>query len=228
MAKVSLAGYLREKASAAGEECPGCGPFLTISRQFGCYGFSLGLLLQEILNEDAAPPAIWKVYNREILERLAKETDLAAEIVAQYRAEKPSLVTAFFRGLSTKRVPTGDEIRTRITTILRGLAIRGHAILIGQGGATATSDLPHGISLRLEAPLDWRIAAVAAREGVSADEAAAKIEEVENERAYLRRLYQKQSARMPAFHLTFDCSILTLTQIAQLVVQAMRFKGLCR
>ena len=42
MAKVSLARHMKEQRPDEGDEQEQAGPFVTISRQFGCYGFSLG------------------------------------------------------------------------------------------------------------------------------------------------------------------------------------------
>lgn len=225
MAKITLPNHMRESLHGqVGAE--GVGPFLTISRQFGCWGFSLGLLLLEVLNEEAAPEKTWKVLNREILERLARETNLAAEILEHQRRSKPSLIVDFFRSFSDQRVPSGYEIRNRITTIIRGEAIRGHAVIIGQGGAGATADLPSGLSIRLEAPEQWRARQVAFREGMSEDEARDRICVIEREREYLRKIYELRFPRRPSFHLTYDCSIFTLAQIAQHVVYAMRLRGM--
>jgi len=204
----------------------GVGPFITISRQFGCYGFSLGLLLMEILNDDAAPEETWRIYHREILERLATETNMAAELLDREQAEQPRLLVDFFRSFKKSRIPSGYEIRKGITTIIRGLAMDGHAILIGQGGAQATHDLPNGLWLRLEAPEEWRCREVALREGLSETQARKRVAEMEKQREEVRKLYRKQLQRVPEYHLTYDCSVFTLAQIARHVVQAMRIKGL--
>ncbi len=224
MAKVSLPSHMREKLPAD-REPHRIGPFITISRQFGCYGFSLGLLLLEILNEQARPGQAWRIYHKEILNKLATETNAAAEFIESERHSKPRLIVDFFRSLSPERIPSGFEIRNRITTIIRGLAVRGNAIIIGQGGAGATQDLPNGLSVRLEAPADWRARQVAFRDGVSETQARISIEAKEQEREYLRKLYEMRFPRKPAFNVVYDCSIFSLTQIAQQVVYAMNLKG---
>jgi hypothetical protein len=165
---------------------------------------------------------VWKIYHREILERLATETNLAADLLDRERRAKPRLLVDFFRSLSPERIPSGFEIRNRITTIIRGLAWEGYAILIGQGSAGATQDLPNGLSIRLEAPLDWRVRQVAEREGLNEVQAKLRIQAVEEEREYLRKIYETKFGRKPPFHITFDCSVLTLAQIAQLVAAALQ------
>ncbi len=225
MAKVSLPDHMKERRSDAAGEGEKIGPFLTISRQFGCYGFSLGLLLLEILNDDAPAAQAWHIYNREILQRLATETNMASELLDRERRSKPKLIVDFFRSLSKSKIPSGYEIRNRITTIIRGLAMEGHAIIIGQGGAGATQDMPNGLSIRLEAPLGWRVKQVAYREGIDESKAKMRIKAIEKEREYLRKIYDAKFARKPAFSLTYDCSLFTLAQIAQHIVYGMKLRG---
>jgi hypothetical protein len=225
MAKLSLPEHMKEQRPELEEEPENAGPFVTISRQFGCYGFSLGLLLMEILNEDAEPEQTWKIYHREILERLATETNMAAELLEKERRAKPRLWVDFFRSLRKERIPSGLEIRNRITTIIRGLATDGHAIIIGQAGAGATHDLPNGLWVRLEAPEKWRVREVALREGLTETQALKRLRDMERERAHLRKIYQRRFPRQPAYHLVYDCSALTLAQIAQHIVYAMKLRG---
>lgn len=225
MAKVSLTEHMQEQKAEAQPPPGEIGPFITISRQYGCWGFSLGLLLLDILNETVQESTTWKIYHKEVLDRLATDTNMAAEILERQRRSKPRLVVEFFRSLGSGRVPSGFEVRKRITTLIRGLAIEGHAILVGQGSAGATQDLPNGMSIRLEAPEAWRLKQIAFRDGLTETEAKLEMQAKERERNYLRKLYEARFPRRPAFHLQYDCSVFSLAQIAQHVVHAMRLKG---
>ena len=226
MAKVDLAEHMRERRTEATSDIPQkCGPFVTISRQFGCQGFSLGLLLLEILNDEVEVGHAWKIYHREILSTLATETDMAEDLLEKERLAKPKFLASLFQSLRKQRGPSGLEIRNRVTTIIRGLAIGGHAILIGQGGAGATSDLPNGLSVRLEAPQEWRSKQIAFREGLSETEAKLRIQAMEQDREYLRKIYETRFPRKPAFHVVYDVSVFTLAQIARQIVLAMKLKG---
>lgn len=224
MAKVSLSQHMQEQPTDEMDES-NAGPYITISREFGCYGFSLGLLLMEILNDTALPEASWRIYHREILERLATETNMATELLDRQRRAKPGLLSDLVRTLSKEQVPSGLAVRKRIATIIRDLALKGRAIIIGQGGTVGTADLPNGMSIRLTAPEQWRIKEVAFREGLSETNARSRVRQMEKERVYLRRLYEKKFHRRPPFNLIYDCSAFSLTQIAQHVVYAMKLKG---
>ena len=229
MARVPLSDDMKEEPEVPqdqGEAEAEAGPFITVSRAIGCYGFSLGLLLMEILNDEAEDGAAWKIYHREILERLATETNMAADLLARQRRAKPRLLADLFRSLSGKeRMPSGYQVRKRISQIIRALAIEGRALVIGQGGAAATHDLPNGLRIRLEAPADWRLKEIAFREGLGETEAKMRMAAMEKERDYLRKLYQTRFANRLSFALAYDCSVFSLAQIAQHVVQAMKLKG---
>ena len=225
MAKVDLADHMKERRTAASVEPEECGPFVTVSREYGCHGFNVGLLLMEILNEDAEPGKFWKIYHREILTNLAEETNIAEEVLDSERRAKPRFLVDFFKSLGKGKKVSGMQIRNRIATLIRGLAIEGHAIMIGQGGAGATSDLPGGLSVRLEAPLEWRVKQIAFREDLNDTEAKLRIRAMEQEREYLRKMYEARFPRKPAFHLVYDCSVFTLAQIAQQIVLALKLRG---
>jgi hypothetical protein len=225
MSKAPLSKNMQEDLTASEDDLSNAGPFITISRQFGCHGFSVGLLLLDLLNEGADPDESWKIYHREILTRLATETDMAEEILERQRRARPRLITGLFKPFSKGRIPSGMQIRNQITTLIRGLAIEGRAILIGQGGSGATMDLPNGVSIRLEAPEDWRVKQVAFRDGLSETQARMRIRAKEREREYLRKLYQAKYRRKPPFHLVYDCSEFSLAQIAQQIVYALKLKG---
>lgn len=223
MAKVSLSEDMKEQRSASGDPPESVGPYVTISRQYGCYGFSLGLLLLDILTEET-PEHPWKIYHKDILTHLADETDMAEEMLERQRRSRPRAILDFFRAFGGEKVPSGYEVRNRIAQLIRSLAIDGYAIVVGQGGAIATAGLDNGLSIRLEAPIEWKAKQVAFREGISASEAKMRIKAKEQEREYLRKVYEQRFPDRPPFHVTYDCSAFSLAQIARHVVYGMRLR----
>ncbi|MCY2930379.1 MAG: cytidylate kinase-like family protein [Planctomycetota bacterium] len=228
MSKITLACHLSRNRWALLGTARKPGPFITISRQYGCQGFTVAMLVQEILNDQAGPEQEWQVYHNEILARLARETNLAEDFIARERQARPQWVTEFFRSLSGQHIPSGFEIRSRVTTVLRGLAIAGHAIIVGQGGYWATRDLRGGLAVRLEAPYDWRVRQIAARRGMPGPQARIHLDQIERQRTYLRQLHEYHAQVKTPFDATYDCSQWTLSQVARHIVCLARFKGLLR
>lgn len=224
MSKPTISAYLRDHLDDFGKkEEPG--PYLTISRQYGCDGQELGKLILQKLNE-RDPESPWKLYYKELLKQLAEDTGLTQEIIEKERLSKPSLLKDFLRGMMRDGIPDGYEIRNKITLMVRTVSFEGYAIILGQGGAAATADLENGLSVRIEAPRDWRIARVSIREKIDKVAAGRRIEEIEDQRKHLRKMYEQKNPREPAFALVFDNSTLNKEQIADIIVMVMEQKGL--
>lgn len=226
MARPTISSYIRENLdNLDGNSEPG--PFITISRQFGCDGYKLGDILLKKLGERPDEDG-WRLYKKEILTQLAEDSGLTEEVIEKERKAKPSLIRDFFRGVRRNNLPGGYEIRNKITLMVRTVAFEGHAIIIGQGGTAATADLDGGISVRIEAPKDWRIVRVSRRDDMLKEAAASKLEKIEKERSHLRDIYEEKNPRKPAFNLTIDNSRFTLDEIADQVIYAMEQKGLLK
>lgn len=226
MTKTTISSYLRDHLDDIGTKKEP-GPYITISRQWGCDGIGLAEILVNKLNPRDAEQR-WKLYQKEILKQLAEDTGLTEEILEKERKSKPSLLKDFFRGLKKNGIPDGFEIRNKITMMVRTIAFEGHAVIVGQGGTAATGDLANGLSVRVEAPRDWRIARICRREGLDKSAAIAKIEEIEKERDHLRMIYERQNTREPAFNMVFDNAMFTNEQIAGLVICAMEHRNLIK
>lgn len=224
MTKPTISSYLRDHLDDIGTKKEP-GPYVTISRQWGCDGIGLGQLIVDKLNQ-RDEEGRWKLIQKQLLKQLAEDTGLTEEILEKERKSKPSLLKDFLRGLKRSGIPDGYEIRNKITMMVRTIAFEGHAVIIGQGSTAAAADLANGISVRVEAPRDWRIARICHREKLDKVAAAAKIDEIEKEREFLRTMYERQNNREPAFNLLFDNAMFTNETIAELVVAAMEQKNL--
>lgn len=224
MTKPTISSYLRDHLDDIGtKKQPG--PYITISRQWGCDGIGLGQIIVSELNQ-RDPEQRWKLYQKELLKQLAEDTGLTEEILEKERKSKPSLLKDFLRGLKKNGIPDGYEVRNKITMMVRTIAFEGHAVIIGQGGTAATGDLANGLSVRVVAPRDWRIARICRRENLEKQTAIAKIEQIEKEREHLREIYERQNPREPAFNLIFDNAMFTNEQVADMVILAMEEKNL--
>lgn len=223
MSKPTISSYLREHLDDIGTKKEP-GPYITISRQWGCDGYELGRILVEKLNE-RDEDSRWKLYYKELLKQLAEDTGLTEDMLEKERKSKPSLLKDFLRGLKKNGIPDGYEVRNKITMMVRTVAFEGFAVIIGQGGTAATTDLANGLSVRVEAPRDWRVARICRRDGLGKETAIAKIQEIEKNRQHLREIYERQNPREPAFNLAFDNAMFSNELIADMIINAMEDKG---
>jgi hypothetical protein len=222
MKRPKLTPYIRSKLGRQ-PSSKSSGPYVTISREPGCEGYKVGEILLEILNNHD-PQRRWRLFKKEILQQLAKDTELSEEIIERERHAVPSIVKEFFRGMSKGGIPDGYEIRSKITYMVRAVAYEGYAIIIGQGGTAAAADIPNGLSVRIEAPKNWRMIRVSRRDKLSKEEALAKITTEEKKRAHLRKIYEQSNPHVPTFNLVIDNSVVSAEQIASLIYYTMQLK----
>ena len=114
----------------------------------------------------------WKVWDNELVERVAAEHHLPASRVAELEDQQPSWLEEALGGLAIAgNHPEEVTIFRRVATAIRALAELGRVVIVGRGAVFVTGDMPAGVHLRLVAPVGFRVASTAAAKGVSPDEA---------------------------------------------------------
>jgi hypothetical protein len=225
MTKITLAQYIGDRpVRPVDHKTPG-GPFVTISRQYGCGAFYLGQLLVESLNKQAKRERLWKIYNKYILKQIADETNITVDMLDNELETKSNFLLGFLRSLSDSQIPSQSHIRHLTTLLIRKIALYGNAVIIGQAGVVATVELPRGLAVRLEAPEEWRIEQVAARGDLNRAAARELVRRKDHEREYVQKIYQEMQPNRSAFHVVYDCSVFDREQIAQQIIYALKLKG---
>ncbi len=161
-------------------------PVLTVSRQHGAGGGEVVRTLARELGLD--------VFDREIIQQIAESTHLSERVVGALDDKKRELLTEWLSGIASHNYLSSVEYRYQLTRVVGAVAHHGGAIILGRG---AHLILGQGEALRVlvVAPLEARVAAVMAREGISERDARRQIQTVEADRkAFL----------MKHFHTGFD------------------------
>lgn len=224
MKRQPLSSCLRDHLDE-GHKKKGPGPYLSISGQYGCDDYEVGLILAEKLNErDEQRP--WKVHYKELYKQLAEDMGLTEEVLERERFAKPSFISNFLQGLKKDGAPDRLEINNNIALMVRTIAFDGYGIVIEQGDTSATVGIDNGLSIRVEAPKDWRIARICHKESLDCQTATAKIEQVEGDLANTHAACEQRCQREPAFNLVFDNSLFSKEIIAELVIKAMEEKNI--
>ncbi len=226
MSKPTLSSYVREHGTGRGKKKEP-GPYVTISRQYGCDGVAIGKLLVEKLNGREGDNG-WKLHHRDLLERLSEDTGLSVEQIEKERLARPSLMKDILRGVKRSQSLDSFEIRNHISVMVRELAFEGHAVIVGHGGAAATAGLDHGLAVRVEASLEWRIPRICRSENLSREQALEKIHDADKEREVLMEYYKDKNPREPAFNIIMDNSIFNIEQIADQILFGMELKNLVK
>ena len=197
---------LAEGAAACETEQPQ--PFITISRQSGCGGRLFAAALVEQLNALNPHARAWTMWDRELVEKVAHDHQIASQLVESLEDSSRSWLEDFFSGLTLNAGPAhADELRVyrRVATTIRSLAQLGRVVIVGRGGVFITRGMPEGIHIRLVAPLDYRIKHVREELGLTESQSRNRIEQIDRNREAFHARYGPQRSLSPEhFSLTLN------------------------
>ena len=196
-------------------------PFVTISREYGCEGAALGRKLAETLNERCRPSQLWVTYDNELLDKVAAELHLQRDVLESIDGRRRDEMSEFFDAVLNKSVDDSVVVR-RIGSVVRSLALHGHAILIGRGSGLITHDLRTGLHVRLIAPIGWRAHKIQTLRNLSYADAEKAVLEGEGKRMRFIKTFFLPGVES-TFHpdLIIDNSRFNLAQIAEIVFTAL-------
>jgi len=166
----------RKKADEQKRERPTLPRIVTVSRQLGSRGSYFAEKLAEKLG--------YQILHREVIDAICRSSGYRKRIVEsldqKFRGYLEVTVESLFTGES---VDHGDYYRHLFGTVL-SMSLLGGVVLLGRGGSFILGP-NRGFHMRFVAPRERRIENLIRYTGVSADEAAAKIEKSDAERKEL-------------------------------------------
>ena len=154
---------IRERFAQARQAQPH--PSVTISRQYGCEGYSLAQRLQSLLEEASGQP--WHLFDKALVDQVASDENLSRRLLGHLGDESHAqdVLRTHFGHL------THDDAYAKVVKHLVQIAEVGCAIIVGRGGAVACQDLKNCFHFRLEATFEFRVATIARRLEISQAEA---------------------------------------------------------
>ena len=228
LASIRAALYLQQQRADADVRRTTVVPFVTVSRQAGAGGRTFARALADRLNALDPADCPWAVWDRELVEKVAAEEHIPAELVESLEQQGPrrGAFEEFLASLSARNDCFDlDEFQVyrRVAHTVRGLARAGRAIVVGRGGVYATGDLPGGVHIRLVAPLRQRVAHMAKLLNVPAEEAAREVRRIDRYRQTFHRRYWADKALLPEiFTLTLNTAAMDDGQMVDCVLPLIR------
>jgi cytidylate kinase len=205
---------------------------ITVSRQFGAGGSQVGARVAQALG--------WRVVDNELVERVAARAGLAPEDVAHLEERVTTFIERLARTLvaATPELlvpaeaggtapPMSEADLVRVTElVVEEVAAEGKVVLVGRAAPAVLIREREAIHVRVVAPRDWRIRAVAERRGISPEEAAILTDETDKMRTrYHRQHYHRDWADPANYHIVLNTAALGHDGAAELVVARARALG---
>lgn len=153
-------------------------PLITISREMGSGGRPIAFLVAKELGHT------WVVYHREIVEEIAKKTNLEKRLISEVDENTMSLVEELIADVFGKRYLTLTNYQKHLAKILSTIGNRGFTIIVGRG---AHYLFPHALKVRIISEMEQRIKWEIEYEHIIRSEAVKRIEESDNKRYEFER-----------------------------------------
>jgi cytidylate kinase len=202
-----------------------CGyPFVTISRETGAGGHTLG---REIIRHlDARPDRGWNrdwdLFDQKLCAYLAQDPATQASFDALMKEEYARGVQQSVFEMFTGQAET-YRIQKRVAEVIRFLAYLGKVVIIGRAGMCIARDLPMGVHVRLVASEARRVEVMA--EEMKADAAAAlrAVRKQDGDRArLLRDVYRANIASPLLYDVVLNTERQSLAAMASAIEALLR------
>ncbi len=168
---------------------------ITISRQLGAGEVEFTNKLTDVLG--------YPLYDDRLIQQVAAELEVHTGVVrAVDERLQPSAIQSVLARLTGGRVrgqapATREEggvrpeiVRTALRSVVREIARRDNAIIVGRGAGIILSDLRGVLKLRLVAPLDFRARQHARRNAMNLSDAERDVQRTDHQRrSYIRRMF---------------------------------------
>jgi cytidylate kinase len=186
---------------------------IALSRQSGVLGTSTAREVGARLG--------WRVYDHELLERIAGEMKLRTSLLESVDEKSRSWLQECMEAFAAVPSVTEAAYVHHLVQTVFSLASHGECVIVGRGAAQI---LPaeSTMRVRLVAPLEWRIAALGRRLDISRKSAARQVERIDRERlSFIKNHFNKDATEPGQYDLILNVSRFSVEACAELIVQAL-------
>ncbi len=188
--------------------------FMTISRMRGSLGDAMARDLAERLG--------WQVFDKEIVDHIARHSHVRQSLVEQLDERAQNLIQESVQRFLTLAAGASfgaEEYREALLKTIAVLAARGDAILVGRGANFALREERGGLHVRIIASHEVRARRLMERWGISLSSARQRMEQMDLERrSFVKHLFKQDIDDPHPYDLVFNTDNLTARQVADSIV----------
>lgn len=223
-----LIKYMNERVRHAAKKTIVPGPVITISRECGCSGKQFAAQLTERINRKINDPSkSWKWVSKEIISLASEELKIHPDqIVTLLNADEKNFLDEIASSFTDKYYIHDEKIKKVIEDVVRSIAIRGRAVILGRGSEALTLDIPRSLRIKLYAPLAWKIGVISERKKISHDEAKKIIISVDKKRSKFRDAYLDKNHDTVLYDIEFNCAKFSQAEFIEVVMKIVEIKSL--
>jgi cytidylate kinase len=188
------------------------GPVITISRELGSGGASIGKMLANQLD--------LRYYDRDLIEEIAAATGSDAAHIKLHETTNRSGFGSMLLGFVDRRHVQDTVYLRSLLKVLRAIAKQGRVVIIGRGAGCV---LPEALRIRFIAPLEMRVERMAKVRGLNPDEARQLVLDTDyRQRRFLQDFFGCDPDGVQLYDLVINTANLSLEHAAELVTTRLR------
>ena len=195
---------------------------ITISREFGSGGRSVGRRVAELLDVP--------YYDKELVKQVAVETGFDERFIEQegeYASPWQSLLSYAFAGGGSRQhmngLSTADFLWVIQCRVILDLADKGPCVIVGRCADYILRDRADVLNVFVHAPIPYRADRVVRLYGESDVAPEKRLEEKDKRRrAYYRHYADRDWGMSQNYHLSLDSSLVGVERCAQLILDVAR------
>jgi len=227
-----LSHYVTQAGKADEKKIRQPGPVVTISRECGCSAKRIATKLSKILTgynylSETKTDVEWKWVSKEVIEMAAHELETNPEKIRNvFLGEAKQHIHEVTNAFSTSKVYDADdqEVIDTVKEVVRSIAEEGHYIIVGRAASVISQDISKRLSVKLQAPLDWRINRIMQISNLSYADAQEYVLEIDRQRNLFVEHVAGRKLDNNDFDLIFNYSTMLDDQIVDVIVNVLKNK----
>lgn len=200
--------------------------FITISREYGCSGFSIGKEITEIMNGAAEKPEpLWAAYERQVLDRVMEDMGISSFLAKTMTDDAQRNMTNVIKSTFSK-LPPQVAVYQKLAETIRLLAVNGNVVIVGRAANVITRGMAGGYHVMIIAPMEYKIMNVMKLKNVSKKEAEKLVVENTKRRVnYIREYVNFDVNDYHNYDLVINLLNYSATGAANLIIEGMKLQG---
>jgi cytidylate kinase len=191
-------------------------PIITVSREAGAGGSEVARHAAERLG--------FRLWDQDLVDRIARQTGSTEQVMQFVDERDHGFVEDLLASILMGDAFTGEGYMSRLGTVIRALALRGSAVIVGRGAQFVV--LPAGaLRVRIIGALEDRVHRTMQEQRLTEERARAEVSALDHGRqGFIRHYYRRDSTDLSAYDLVLNTSSLPIDAAAKVVVAAYRSK----
>jgi cytidylate kinase len=171
----------------------------------------------------------WKWVSKEIIEEAARELEInPGKVKNVFLAEKKIPIHEVTTAFSTEKVYDADdfEVIDTVGQVIKSFAQQGHYIIVGRGAEVFSQGIQNRLSIKLQAPIDWRVKRIMQISNLSYIDARDYVINIDLQRDLFVEHVAGRKLNNTDFDVVFNYSTMLDDHIVDAIVNILKSRGI--